>query len=574
MTTTVETTKDTCKDCGSEYETQTYTLSNPAGENFSQQYGYCSCKVCDGCDMMMSDCECEEFGKTDIAPWVKRGFKFKVPSNRHDWQLVWPEIDQTMDPIQAAASFYLLEAMHSGVLYPIQGLQPVALAPVNEENDNRFFEMYGITTKKQKQAFVKQRNAQLEEKIKTDPLFKLQSIMAEAGRTMEELVEDLDHTLVAYSHMAIAGELRHHSAFSNVMGHSDRPTAWCGWRTVYANVGNDALIDAATMFYEFNGGGYGGPPWAACAETLYARLEGKLGPDGPEGKINKRMFVDRFWTLEHNGGCFLNKINWSNLNKKGWEVGHMRQLLDAHGADPMNVGKLITAANDATVNLFNRYVAATNELRAQRKLEALENIFEKMTKPLYICSGCSSDVTLGHYATCNIMAEKTYHKFNAADIAEGSGTWFYNYTIDQIEGSSAETQYLESVYLASKGKLPYDAQGNLKLKGDEVYSFGFQGKVAVDDKLGTHSFQHSKVVQLKDLLDGQIDFVPQDIVQGFDGTPDSYSYVLTLQSDHSETPLVKTSNMGYKDSKPSGWFTSKFDVAEVVKTKLGEFELQ
>ena len=44
------------------------------------------------------------------------------------------------------------------------------------------------------------------------------------------------------------------------------------------------------------------------------------------------LFVDRVFTLEHNGGCFLNKVAWTKRNGLHWGLSKMRYVLNAHAA--------------------------------------------------------------------------------------------------------------------------------------------------------------------------------------------------------------------------------------------------
>lgn len=427
-------------------------------------------KLCEQCEFPQSSCECEHFGRSLTPPWVKRGIDILPEGNNGDWESVWPEIDNTnIDPVNAAADFYMLESLASGALHTIPGLQVKGIKYTTDEAaDKKFFYEFGIK-KNQQAAFIEARNAHIQEQRDADPVYELQWIMGEADDLLNTLVEKLDATLVPYSHMAISGELRHHNAFRVPGG---REVAWCAWKPIFETVGNDALQDAAKLFYEFPDSGYGGAPWANCAETLWGRLEGKLGPDGPDGPINKRMFIDRFWTLEHNGGCFLNKISWS-MEHSSQSIGFMRNLLDAHGADPTDIETLITYASKSTVDLYARYVKAMNIIGQQRGADPIEDIASDLFDEITVCCGCSSHPEYGHFDGCAVMERKSMYNFGW-EFVDGeevpANSWIRKYTKKQMK---AGIRRLYEASMSEDTALSFDKYGKLTIFGDEVYNINF-----------------------------------------------------------------------------------------------------
>jgi hypothetical protein len=77
-----------------------------------------------------------------------------------------------------------------------------------------------------------------------------------------------------------------------------------GWDQWWALAKDDLaawMRECAEAFYHpcWGGGGYGGPKWGTAAE---------LTADWLEGAISTRLYLDRCWSLQHNGGCIFNKF--------------------------------------------------------------------------------------------------------------------------------------------------------------------------------------------------------------------------------------------------------------------------
>lgn len=77
---------------------------------------------------------------------------------------------------------------------------------------------------------------------------------------------------------------------------ADRGTAWLAWGVVRRAWGMRALVLAEETF-DLPGwrGAFGGEAWVSITSVLRAYLE---------GRINKRIFVDRCFSLEHNSGFY------------------------------------------------------------------------------------------------------------------------------------------------------------------------------------------------------------------------------------------------------------------------------
>lgn len=83
-----------------------------------------------------------------------------------------------------------------------------------------------------------------------------------------------------------------------------RSRAWGDWLIVVADKGSEVLLEAALAFNDYDWGfsdgkcSYGGPSWGQACDFVYHYHKGTM---------SKRSFIDRCWTLHHNGGCIFNK---------------------------------------------------------------------------------------------------------------------------------------------------------------------------------------------------------------------------------------------------------------------------
>lgn len=205
-------------------------------------------------------------------PWEARGITVDArdPDEDTNWKIAYDLKPEEHNVVRAAADYYLLEAIDAGLVGTTDGNGNIVLA------------------------------------VTESPVFRL--IRNEAEEMMNELVRKWDPILINYVHMAVGGELRHHQAVGSEVLSTNRDRAWCGWKLIFEAVGPDALTDAAELFREFTSSGFGGDPWAKACEILHARLTGKLNP---------RMFLDRVFNAEHNGGCLMNKVHWYG-DSAGW----------------------------------------------------------------------------------------------------------------------------------------------------------------------------------------------------------------------------------------------------------------
>lgn len=384
--------------------------------------GYYPCECCSECGDSCCSCGSQEsgsMGSSDVPGWVARGHKsVACVSSDSGWQRVWPEIDNRhFDPCVEASNFYLLEAIANNAPNRVRPVKAITFS--DSGNDVEMLHKLGVSKSKQK-TLIKNRDKMVAERRESDPDYDLAWLMRDAAIALDEVVDRADATLVGYFHMACAGEARHHRAIGGTVltGGRNRAAAWVGWRTVYDQVGPEAIKDIAVLLGEITGGTYGGALWKQAAEILYERVTGTLGPDE---KTTKRLFVDRAWTLEHNGGCFLNKIEWACKNNRGWTLDALKsRVLNAHAENPANWRVLCQVASEPVVEMFDRYWEITNR---QRELSGMEPIPNPRlnVKTRTMCKSCWSDPARGHMAGCKSPFK---HDFDGGDLSNGGKSWF------------------------------------------------------------------------------------------------------------------------------------------------------
>lgn len=281
------------------------------------------CGTCGNCDESECNCSCESedsygssggsssgFGSVTVAPWSARGYRPSGCTDYRSWSEVWG-VDRNTDLCRSAADFYLLEALAGGVV-----------------NHGAPQDAY------------------------------LSMLRSEARGQLADLVAKLDKTFTGYVDAIIGGELRHHRA-SGSLRHHGRKDAWLEWHAIREEQGTEALADAVDLFLDFNSNGYGGEAWATIARVLLARLTGTISP---------ATFVDRVFSLQHNGGSLFDKGSWGVENGQGWSYYELNTwILPAHGRNPEPAWTLLLAvASDEVRELFRATWDAGNS--ARRKL--------------------------------------------------------------------------------------------------------------------------------------------------------------------------------------------------------------
>ena len=269
----------------------------------------------------------EASGDMSIPPWEHRGIFFQAAVPEHaDYETVWNFDPKSLDPLTAAADFYLMETVEHAIHLPHE--------PTG----------WNVTDG-------------------------LRMLMAEAREIRAAIVTTYDEAFRKYCDIAIGGEIRYHQAVSGrVIPGKDRTRAWCGWKAVRDHIGPQALLDAAEMFREL-GGSIGGEPWAVSAEILHARVTNRITP---------AQFCDRIFTLAHNGGSFLNKVRWGGWFHHNHE-GIRETVGPAHSSNPTQYHVLVHFAT--TAEIFYRYIREVNKARRFHGLAPIDRRLA-MNKPI------------------------------------------------------------------------------------------------------------------------------------------------------------------------------------------------
>lgn len=349
-----------CSGCGQ-------VLNLPGSPLYNASNPVCFC--CPDCELFPCECEDkpmpEQAGFRAQPPWELRDepiFITESDCEFSNWKEAWPILADRkwLDPCQVAADFYLLEGISSGVIN-------VDHACDTKDNGRCSICKYGFTWHSDE----------------------LKMIRHEAETMYQELIAKLDPVFQAYVEMACGGELRHHPCFGNRVVSGHRRTAWANWRTVREKVGDQALLDMQDMFSDWKGGGFGGKKWGDAAKLLYDRVQGKM---------TAAMWCDRVFTLVHNGGVFLNKLDWEVLNRKHWDLGSLQsRVLPAHGTNGWNI--LLGVASPPVYKLWDENWVAMNKARIRAGAKPTPNprTFKRVRK---MCMHCHSNPLRGHMVGC------------------------------------------------------------------------------------------------------------------------------------------------------------------------------
>lgn len=257
-----------------------------------QPEGECECSLCRDCEEVFYNCSCggssspsHLFGQTKTAPWTVRADE----PMEVDLPTIGDCKHSKIDPVQTAADFYLLDAIKSAA----------RLSEVIGASDRLASESASV--------------------IQADSM--ASAIKLAADRSHRALVERVAPSFLAYGIAAVGGELRYHKAVGGIILKGDRDKAWKKFVGIVQMKGPGVLFEADQLFCEFGGGAYGGPLWGNAAKVVGRYLNGTMP---------SWLFVDRVFTLQHNGGCFLNKVSWAKHNPRHWGLSSMTDLLNAH----------------------------------------------------------------------------------------------------------------------------------------------------------------------------------------------------------------------------------------------------
>lgn len=291
-------TCNNCYNCGNDKDDACTCLEcSYCGEYSDTESSYfchehTACKSC--CECLRDDLK--------VPGWITRGvpFKDKELPHRKSHDTCYKEVKDltlTVDPPRQMASFYLLDL-------------PATMPATTPE---------------------------------------LQAIQAEAKKLQDEIVTLCDPVFQAYSFYAIGGELHYHPNVAKSAKHDSRNEFCATWEAMTQVCDRTTLTkDAVELFFDLDAwdSAFGGRAWGTCAKVLHSRLTDQIDP---------KTFVDRVFSLQHNGGSFLNKVQWYS---HGYTVEHCLMVGNAHAAERTDLALLYQVADPEVTALFERYRSA------------------------------------------------------------------------------------------------------------------------------------------------------------------------------------------------------------------------
>jgi hypothetical protein len=284
----------TCDTCGDIHgENWPYWISDGDGAI------YCGSSCAPESDRYVSD----SWGSKYLSPgWVRRGdvLPSSLSASRKD---VMADHLRLIDPAQAMADFYLSDYV-------------LAVLPSHLSTHNAGW-----------------RDA---------------AILRQDAKTLQDyIVRTCDDAFRDYVFLAIGGEVRHYNGVRNCSDPlpGSRGDAWDYWLAMADVIDRKTLIADAVEVFAADGwsSAYGGEAWRVCAQTLLDRETGKLDP---------RTFVDRVFSLQHNGGSLLNKNDWNRIS--GFCTSDMTAIGNAHAARHTDFAFLLTVASLDGISLLER----------------------------------------------------------------------------------------------------------------------------------------------------------------------------------------------------------------------------
>lgn len=287
------------------------------------------------------------YGCTTTTPWPRISVDPDLEYGPNEWSSIYAGLTpHKLDPMQTAADFYLLFGIVNDSF-----CKPTTRRTIPSEDIVAASLLLGLSAQdfEERNALLKDsHNARRQHQLKRD-----------AETMFNDVVLRADDQFVPYVSLACGGEIRHHQSIGDISLSSDRRTAWCQWPNIVEEYGTSAYTTMATMFREFDSDGFGGEKWAVAAELIRDRLEGKLGTTA---FLNKQMFVDRIFTLQHNGGCFLNKLSWLNARYQrpapysGGTLSMPATVLNFQSSNPPDIVGMFKFASNPVQTLVKEYL--------------------------------------------------------------------------------------------------------------------------------------------------------------------------------------------------------------------------
>lgn len=299
---------------------------------------------------------------TASSPWAFEYPQWIEEDPKAAWKKYWDTKYKEIDVAQTAADFYIL----TGIINKAFSIDYEDLSLPTAREVKKAGEFLGF-----KNDIVDSRVVHLEEYIKSKPENTLTILSTKAETLYTNLVYNVSEAFRNYVHAACGGELRHHQAMhflskthKSSTGNTRR-LAWTKWYFIYEKYGNDAILKMKELFLEFPGGAFGGEAWANAANVLHMYETNQLSDDPT---ANRALFIDRVFNLEHNTGCFLNKLVWVNKRKERqspYSTSFIKMkdyVLAAHASNPVDLDMLYGFASEEVQSICDEHMDKLAEM--------------------------------------------------------------------------------------------------------------------------------------------------------------------------------------------------------------------
>jgi hypothetical protein len=157
-------------------------------------------------------------------------------------------------------------------------------------------------------------------------------------------------------------------------GDQTRSAGWNDWWQLAHGDLATWMAECAEAFFSecWGGGGFGGPKWGTAAALVADYLN---------GVVTTRLFLDRCWSLQHNGGCIFNKfyvMHTKTIN--GHNVHTLMHVLDQQSKDKYN-HLCEQFASDYVAELWWEHQRATGKMGLFDVVKARSDRRRKGPKP-------------------------------------------------------------------------------------------------------------------------------------------------------------------------------------------------
>jgi len=254
-----------------------------------------------------------------------------------------------IDPVQCAADFYILFGLCNNTIVEFPTIN---LVPPEKITD-------AAITLKVSLEELRLRNERYHFYYQNLPSVTLTEYADEARLMLKDLIDINEECFIEYAIAAVGGELRHHKnieCLGKGSTDSSRYDAWARWGFAYHNTGPEILNEAVSLFLDFPPGSYGGKPWANAAQLVYDRITHRLASNQFD---NSCFFLDRIFSMQHNTGSFLNKLEWACYrDDEANETVHRMHdtVLKAHGLNPPDLDTLSMRASSNVQDILNEII--------------------------------------------------------------------------------------------------------------------------------------------------------------------------------------------------------------------------